>query len=149
MRTLNEYLCDDTRVEHFVTFVLVRFDPHTREFEYLGAGHDAILIHADGTHRPLYASTIPLGLSRDIEPVSSTTHAAQPGDRLIICTDGFAEALSPQRELFGRQQMLDLFIKHREFDPEELLRLIIRETTRHSRSDTPHDDQTAIVLGVL
>ncbi|MFP5250334.1 MAG: PP2C family protein-serine/threonine phosphatase, partial [Acidobacteriota bacterium] len=65
----------------------------------------------NGSEVPL-AGSIPLGLVESA-PVERLSLTLEPGDRMILLTDGIAEARNRQNELFGFERVADLAIENR------------------------------------
>lgn len=71
------------------------------------AGH--IPPFLNGRELPL-AGSIPLGIVENV-PIEQSSLHLEPGDRLILLTDGIIEAQNEQRELFGFDRLGDLALK--------------------------------------
>lgn len=99
----------------FVTALVAQLDVAAGRFCWLSAGHPGPVVLRDGRVLPemVPVPALPLGLGlvpRDetIEPVEI---ALQPGDRVLLYTDGVVEARSPEGEEFGVDRLLDLFVR--------------------------------------
>lgn len=81
--------------ECFVTAVVVEVDGEGNEVRLVNCGHPAPLLLHEGTARELPSTkpSLPLGLLRlDSDPVHVETHHLEPGDTLLLYTDGLVEA---------------------------------------------------------
>jgi len=63
MGDLNRMLCEDLPESAFVSFFLADIDVENRQLRYLGAGHDAVLLRADGTECRLKSTHPLLGIA--------------------------------------------------------------------------------------
>ncbi|MEJ2865378.1 PP2C family protein-serine/threonine phosphatase [Actinomycetospora flava] len=111
---------DDHLIRHggpsrFVTAALVRLDTTTGVVDYLVAGHPPPLLLRNGRMiRPLDAPLRPpLGVVPSAVPSPALRSPAaheqlEPGDRLLIYTDGIVEARDDRGEFFGEQRQIDL-----------------------------------------
>ena len=93
----------------FATACYAILDPVTGRLDFSLAGHPPPLIlrAAGGSVEELpMLGGPPLGLFVD-SPFDSGTAALQPGDTLIVYTDGLTESASPTLELFGEQRLRD------------------------------------------
>src|SRR5262249_11595589 len=112
---LNRALAGDLATEHFVTLLFARLDPATRSCAYASAGHSAGYVRdRSGAVRCRLESTgLPLGVSPDAPFPTRTGIALQPGDLLLLLTDGILEARSPDGDAFGVQRALDVIRVYR------------------------------------
>ena len=98
----------------FVTALVAQLDVTTGALSWLSAGHPAPAVVRGGRVLPEPAQTpaLPLGLGLvprvDLEPGQL---ALQPGDRVLLYTDGAVEARSPDGEEFGVERLLDHFVR--------------------------------------
>jgi serine/threonine protein phosphatase PrpC len=140
---LGEAFGDDS----FVTAVLGRLDLVTGTLSLLSAAHPAPLLIRNG--RPVGEVSVepgfPLGFgSRDDEVV---TASLEPGDRLLLFSDGVVEARSTDGEFFGIDRLVDLITRQesaRQPAPETLRRLI--NAVLDHQQDTLQDDATVLLL---
>ncbi|MFO7609951.1 MAG: SpoIIE family protein phosphatase [Candidatus Krumholzibacteriia bacterium] len=89
---LNEAMAAETQPTEFATALLVLLDPATSDLTYVNAGHPpGLLLHADGTTTTLKARGIPLGMLSG-SAYAAGTAAWQPGDRLLLYSDGVLDA---------------------------------------------------------
>jgi sigma-B regulation protein RsbU (phosphoserine phosphatase) len=68
-----------------------------------------------------------------------------PGDLLVIFSDGITEAVSQQDEEFGDDALVELIKRHNGLPPEGLLARITEEVDRFTGPVPPVDDMTLIV----
>jgi phosphoserine phosphatase RsbU/P len=71
----------------------------------------------------------------------------QPGDRLILFTDGVTEASDTGEEEFGEQRLLELLEVNRSSTPHEIKNKILEALANFNRSNW-HDDVTLLILAV-
>ncbi len=142
-RVLAEHFGDDS----FVTAVLGRLDLVTGTLSLLCAAHPAPLLIRNG--RPVGEVTVdpglPLGFStRDDGVVDASL---QPGDRLLLFSDGVVEARSTDGLFFGLDRLVDLVTRQesgRQPAPETLRRLI--NAVLEHQQDMLQDDATVLLL---
>ena len=77
----------------FVTFVAAVCTPGAKEVELLSAGHGPILVYRAGDDgiRQLDPQGLPLGLASDFASEPPHRIALEPGDAILLATDGFFE----------------------------------------------------------
>lgn len=91
----------------YVTMVILRLH-RSGALDYINCGHIAPLILSGGTVRRLEISNVPVGLIPS-PPFEAGTEVLQHGDRLLMVTDGVAEAENPQQEMFGDDRLRQAF----------------------------------------
>ena len=97
---VNDLLCADIPAHMFVTCLALVLDPLSGKVEFANAGHDVPYVRtADGVAE-LRARGMPLGLMPGME-YEEKTFQFQPGDCVLLHSDGLAEAHAPDREMFG------------------------------------------------
>ena len=131
----------------FATAVLCRLDIDTGRLRWINAGHPqpfvvrgSILVRA-----PACPPSRPLGLQED-KPVCCETRL-EPGDRLVLYTDGITEARSPDGEFFGEQRLADFISAAAAAgDPApETVRRLMRHVLEHQAGQL-QDDASIVVL---
>jgi sigma-B regulation protein RsbU (phosphoserine phosphatase) len=103
---LNRQLSDpDGETENFATVVYGTLDRSTGEAAIALAGHPLpIILNAGGDIEYLKPGGLPVGMFPDAGYESQIVHI-NPGDRLILYSDGVTECQNPHGELFGDEQM--------------------------------------------
>ena len=105
----NEWLLSQPESDRFVTAVLVHLEEHGRAMSAVAAtaGHPPLLmIRADGTIHTAAGGGLPIGLFEDAEPAVEKFEF-EPGDTLLLYSDGVLDATSPDGELFGPERLAD------------------------------------------
>lgn len=93
---MNDLLYESTDAHMFVTFALVVLDPVTGELESVSAGHEpTLLVRPDGSYEKLEAGGLMLGMMPGFE-YSEARSRLEPGEVLVMYTDGVTEAMGPQ-----------------------------------------------------
>src|ERR671919_957227 len=97
---VNEHLCPDMPPKMFVTCLYGVLDPETGLLRFANAGHDLPYVKtADGVIE-LRARGMPLGLMPDMT-YEEKEAVLEPGDSVLLHSDGVVEAHDPEREMFG------------------------------------------------
>jgi hypothetical protein len=131
----------------FATALLARLDLDTGRLRWINAGHPAPLLLRGSAvvHPPHCPPARPLGL-QESKPICCETRL-EPGDRLLLYTDGIIEARSPSGEFFGEDRLTD-FIKAAVADGEpapETVRRLLRRLLAH-QADQLQDDASIVIL---
>lgn len=105
---LNSVLCDTIAPGKFVTFFYGIIDSQQRRLHYENAGHCLpLLVHADGTILLPASYSGVLGLFSHWTFQDSELQL-QPGDCLVLMTDGVLEAANASEEEFGYQRLIEV-----------------------------------------
>ncbi|HET6250424.1 MAG TPA: SpoIIE family protein phosphatase [Tepidisphaeraceae bacterium] len=111
IRRINLMICRDTKVGEFVTLFYGVLNATTRRFTYCNAGHPAPLLLRDGKVTELSASdNMVLGISVD-EVYKQFIVDLQPGDSLLLYTDGVTDAANFNKERYGRERLTEAFAR--------------------------------------
>ena len=131
----------------FATAVLARLDLGTGRLQWINAGHPEPLIVRGSVlvRPPRCPPTRPLGLQAS-KPASCETRL-EPGDRLVLYTDGITEARSPEGEFFGEQRLADFISSAAAagHPAPETVRRLMRHVLSH-QADQLQDDASIVVL---
>jgi serine phosphatase RsbU (regulator of sigma subunit) len=134
----------------FVTAILAELDTVRGRYRRISAGHPGELLLRDGRLvRTLSTPTaLPLGLADLADPVPGVLEEAlQPGDQLLLYTDGVIEARTADGEFFGRDRLADFVTRtlaERVTGPETLRRLV-RAILAHQHEHL-QDDASAVLV---
>ena len=148
IRLLNRTLCRTGTNRTFMTVFYALLDPNTGEMEYVCAGHPfPLLRRADGTVEELGCGGLPLGM-RDPLEICAESAVLEPGDLLLLYTDGLAEALDTQgREAFGYPRITAL--TRAGGSPRAVHERILRAFDSHVGNEPIRDDLTLLVAARL
>ncbi len=145
---LNEALAADAPEGHFVTLLLARLESTTRSVVYSSAGHvpGFILSAAGEVKSVLEATGIPLAILPDGDFPAVTVPPLEPGDLLLLVTDGIVEAHGPDGTLFGTDRLLDLVRAHQSLAAREIVDTLYASLQAYCGTQPPLDDMTVIII---
>jgi serine phosphatase RsbU (regulator of sigma subunit) len=144
---LNSFLISDAPDARFVTLFLAQLDPHNASFVYASAGHQCFLIGPGEEVQPLNSTSMPLGILPGRIP-SAPPRTLQAGQIVLFLTDGVAETVSPQGDLFGIERTLDVVRANRHRPAREIVEMLYRSARSFAQDMPQQDDITAVVLKV-
>src|SRR5437899_1587298 len=123
---MNEVVHKDGIDNRFVTLFYLELRAGSGRLRYLNAGHNPPFVVRDGTTEGLPASAIPLGMMAGTA-YSEGELTLEPGDLLVVYSDGLTEARNSQDEEFGAERLQRLLPRLRGLTAEECVRLVIDE----------------------
>ena len=146
---VNRFLAKETD-DHFVTILLGCLDPQSRSFQYASGGHpDCYILDFSGDVKARLESTGPLlAVSSVAEFPTAGPIILEPGDILVLLTDGIQEAISPLGGLFGKDRLLEVVRAHRTKKAAQIVKSLYLAVREFSQREKPVDDVTAIVVKV-
>jgi len=145
--SMNHYACTNSQSGlRFTTAFLAEFDPDSRTLTYINAGHNApILRRGSGAIERLTSGGLPLGMWAD-KSYEEGQLILQPGDWLVIFTDGVVEAVNSRDEEYGEQRMLNVLQAGVSATPDELLRRMMSDLDAFVGPTPQHDDVTCMLV---
>jgi len=137
----------------FITLFLASFDPRTGRLEFVNAGQTPPLLRRqNGTIERLMSGGVALGMFEGSTYESGEQHM-NPGDALLMYSDGLTEAESPDGRPFdeaGLERTLALYAgAYQKSAAAELGKAVFDAVERHRRDQRLQDDLTVLVLSRL
>ena len=108
---LNAGIASSGLGHRFITFVIGVLDPQTHQLTVVNAGHLPPLLRSRGAKVSTIgadASGLPLGVTRDYV-YQEHVQQLEPGDTVLMFTDGVNEAMNPENEIYGMTRLNKLF----------------------------------------
>jgi sigma-B regulation protein RsbU (phosphoserine phosphatase) len=129
----------------YATAFIATLEHQSGVLRYANAGHTpGLLVRKSGEVEQLDASGLPLGLMPD-GAFRSEEKTLEPGDMLLIYTDGINEAENPEEEQYGVDRLADFCSEHRGLSAEHLFDAIQGALAVFARGVAFADDQTMVV----
>lgn len=144
---VNALLTPDLAENRYVSMIVVDVHPRTRRVRWANAGHvPGYVLDPRGRVRAELGSTgVALGMFEDAVFETAEGPALEPGDLLVLFTDGVTEAESPDGTPCGAEWALDIVRAHADRPPKVILDALCRAITGWADGAAQHDDVTAIV----
>jgi serine phosphatase RsbU (regulator of sigma subunit) len=137
--------------DSFATALIAELDLTAGLLTWLSAGHPAPLVVRSGSMLPELEQepTFPLGmgLGDAVDELHPSRLQLEPGDRVLLHTDGVTEARSPDGEEFGAPRLHDLFVRESSSGllPAEVLRRMV-QACLDWQGGPLRDDATLLLL---
>ena len=146
---LNQHLCK-VADPSFVTALYVVYDADRHRLKIARAGHPPPMIYRSAEKKAIEykcGGVFPLGID-PYEQVPVTEAELQPGDRILMYTDGITERFRIDAETYGEERLLRQLEGGGNLQPEELLTAIMKDVDDFANG-RPADDDQALLLGIV
>lgn len=143
---LNRHLCQVTDSNRFATVFLGDWKSGEMLLNYVNAGHQIPLLRGSRRGEALGAGGLPVGLFENVDYEMGEVRL-QPGDLILLYSDGICEALSPSGEMFGEDR-LEKLLDRLEGEPLESITKEIIAAVLKWTSGAAQDDMTLVVARV-
>jgi serine phosphatase RsbU (regulator of sigma subunit) len=149
VRKMNKSL-SNMNVDRFVTLVLGVLDTRTHTINIVNAGHMPPILRKGNLGEisllPHEESGLPLGVLEDAE-FTPVELKLDPGDTLIMYTDGINEAMDSEGEQFTIKRMVDDIEESQTRSPETIGNLLCQSVFRHIGNEPAIDDMCLVCIG--
>ncbi|MBC8107021.1 MAG: SpoIIE family protein phosphatase [Anaerolineae bacterium] len=148
LEQINRQLCQDLGAERFVTAFLGLLDPNTHIVTYQSAGQ-APLLHFSAREEDfkwLGSSQIPLGIDEQPDSMGTQQITLEPGDLVVLLTDGFYEYPNTAGEQFSTQRVADVIRTNYGKPAKEILAELLIATRTFAEGAPQMDDMTALII---
>ncbi len=143
---INQYIYDNTPANRYVTMFYSELDPKTNQLTYINGGHNApLLVRATGEVTCLDIGGFPVGIT----PFGDYREGwveLEPGDVLVIYSDGASESVNEAGEEFGEQRLIEIVMKHRGRTAAGIRDRIDEALTKFVGKAETVDDLTLVIL---
>jgi phosphoserine phosphatase len=148
---VNDLLCADLPPDRFVTQFFGIIDLPHRRLSYVSAGHGPILLYRTGRDEviDLPISGLALGMLTGIGYDLVDPVIFEPGDILIVVTDGFFEWTRQDGEMYGSDRIIDLVRANSHLTSAELIQALYRSVKEFGPGVPQADDLTAVFVRCL
>ena len=142
IKAMNSPLSENNPSNMFVTMIIGVLDLASGNLKVCNAGHNPMIIsNNDGIHYLELKKNLPVGLMVDFD-YREDLLKMNPGDKLILYTDGVTEAESETKELFGEKRLIELVEQNKQKDVREIIALLMSGIAQHVKSAVQSDDIT-------
>ncbi|MBI4484341.1 MAG: SpoIIE family protein phosphatase [Acidobacteria bacterium] len=141
---LNRLLVSRSASSQFVTLVLGILDTAGR-IDYVNAGHNPPLKLASQGPRFLTEGDLVVG-AFDFARYERQQLQLEPGESLVLYTDGVTESAAPSGDLFGEERLEELVRGKPGVDPAQLVESVRTALARFTRNEPQGDDMTLLAI---
>lgn len=149
---LNAELCRVIKTGEFVTMSYTVLDLATRTLTYANAGHHNPILVRKGQPQPIMLKNkmgFPLVIDPD-NPLDTLSIQLEPGDRVLIYTDGIVEAVNPQNDMYGGQRLKDVCVATAATTPNlaAWIDAVLADLTTFCAGEPLRDDVTTLAFEI-
>jgi sigma-B regulation protein RsbU (phosphoserine phosphatase) len=147
LKQVNELLVPDSKHGMFVTVFYGEFSLNSGKVVYANAGHNPPIVKKFKQNEliELSRTTMALGIFDNIE-VEERELSLNPGDWMLLYTDGITEAFSAEEEMFGAERLFKLLSDYMFISTNELIDTINGRVEDFIRGTDLSDDMTLAVI---
>ena len=132
----------------FMTLFYLAVNLAHRSICWVRAGHDPAVLYrrtADD-FEALKGQGLPLGVDPDTHYDENLCRGLDPGDIILVATDGIWECRNPEGEMFGKRRWREVVRQRRDGTAADILAAVFQAVDAFTRGGQPRDDMTLIVL---
>lgn len=142
---LNRSTCANCPDNRFITFFMGIVNPATGDLKYVSAGHNPpLLVRAKGGYEELAAGGVILGIL-SMAKYEDAFAKMEPGDVLVLFSDGVTEAADPDDNEFGEERLADMVAKLRDRPAAEIVDEVHKAVHVFTQGAPPADDITVMI----
>jgi len=148
--TLNRTIYNNVqRIKTDKNLTLCLLDYQSGELKLSGQHEEMIVVRKDGTVELVDTIDLgfPIGLDDDIADfIDQTTVQLQPGDGVVLYTDGITEAENTDGEQYGLERLCEVVSQHWVQSAEAIKEAVIADVRQHIGEQEVYDDITLVVM---
>ncbi|HUL16335.1 MAG TPA: SpoIIE family protein phosphatase [Terriglobales bacterium] len=142
---VNRFLCDHAEVGRYATMFFGILDSQGH-LEFINAGHPSpILLRQSEASEAFTEGSFPVGLVPEAEYTAACVKL-EPGDTLVLFSDGVTEAMDPEEQLYGVPRLREALANTAELPLDQLKKRILESVETFTRGARQADDLTLLLV---
>src|SRR5215475_6794670 len=142
---VNRFLCDHAEIGRYATMFFGILDEQGH-LEYINAGHPSPFLIRNGVAEDVFTEgSYPVGLVPEAE-YTTVCLKLEPGDTLVLFSDGVTEAMDPAEQLFGVQRLREVLNGQAQAPLEDLQQIVLQAVENFERGGSQADDLTLLLV---
>lgn len=149
---VNHLLWQDTQLSgRFITLFFLRLDRSAHEIIWCRAGHDPGLLYdpRTGAFESLMGQGIPLGIDPDWRYAENRRPWIEPGQILVLYTDGIHEAVNAEKVMYGRERINAVVAANASASASALANALMADLKEFKGGLPLEDDVTLVVIKAI
>ncbi|MGE3166203.1 MAG: PP2C family protein-serine/threonine phosphatase [Planctomycetota bacterium] len=145
---VNDQLEQDMEMDRFMTLFIATLDNRLGTLRFVNAGHDSPLVYRAATRvvEELPSTGMPVGIFPGNLFGTGEVAALEPGDVLLLTTDGVWEVNSPDGVMLGKERMKELFRANAGLPASDLVVRLLDEVRSFTHGQPFKDDVTVVAI---
>ncbi len=143
---VNRFLCDHAEIGRYATMFFGILDDKGH-LEFINAGHPSPILLRDGTTEEAFTEgSYPVGLVPEAE-YAAACMKLEPGDTLVLFSDGVTEAMDPSEELYGVPRLKEILRQQAcNCELENLQKCVLESVEQFAKGARQADDLTLLIV---
>jgi phosphoserine phosphatase RsbU/P len=142
---INRFLCDHAEVGRYATMFFGILDDQGH-LQFINAGHPSpFLIRRGVAEEAFTEGSYPVGLVPEAE-YTATCLTLEPGDTVVLFSDGITEAMDPEEQMYGVARLRDVLSGHLDTPLDEIQRSVLESVENFARGAHQADDVTLLLV---
>ena len=147
LRRLNDELAEENPRGMFVTLQCLVFDLEQKRVSCAGAGHHQLAVVSPGQPPRLACPSTgrPAGLM-PFNPIERETLPLQPGDAVVLFSDGVSEAMNTEEDFYGEDRLLEVLAACDGASPKDIVTRVLADVRTFAAGAKQSDDITVLAV---
>lgn len=147
-RHVNDQMAEDLPDDRFVTAFMGFLDPARHEVKFHSGGQGPIMHFRASSHKCEWhkPTTYPVGILEMDEPMPASTLPMDPGDILVLLSDGVYEFVNKQGGQFGEDRVAGLMKYHYDLPMADLCKQILASLAEFGGGAAQADDISIVLV---
>lgn len=143
---VNRFLCDHAEIGRYATMFFAILDGQGH-LEFINAGHPSpILLRSGVAEEAFTEGSYPVGLLPEAE-YAAACMKLEPGDTLVLFSDGVTEAMDPADELYGVPRLKEILRQQTcDCDLDNLQKCVLESVEQFAKGTRQADDLTLLIV---
>jgi sigma-B regulation protein RsbU (phosphoserine phosphatase) len=147
VRSINDALSAEFAIDKFATLFFMIFNRETGELSFSNAGHGPLFCYRAALNRCTVTKLdgVPIGITDDVD-YEQAKLLFNPGDIVVLYTDGITEMRNEAKEEYGRLRLQNLLIDNHGLNAQEIVEKLVADVDMFKGTASQHDDMTTLVM---
>jgi sigma-B regulation protein RsbU (phosphoserine phosphatase) len=146
MERVNHLICQASTANRYATLFYAEYDPATRSLSYVNAGHNAPIVVRNSGSQVTRLETGGSVIGLLPQRYELGVFHLQPGDLVVLFTDGVSESMNSRDEEWGEDSLIQLAQTCYALTALQVMTRILAAAQAFAAGAPQHDDMTLVTL---